>query len=269
MPTSKKSGTSTGRTSTRTGTRTASAKGPASTKTGTRAASVKSRAAGTSPRRAVAAGRGTGTRATKTPGAATRSAATRTRATRSSATRTTSTRGAASRSNGARSATTRSASSTTRRTSSTRQPEILTLLKKDHNEVKKMFKTFQQRIERNPDRAGDLGRQIIQELELHATLEERHVYPGLKEMHDDLFHEAEEEHHVAKLLMGELGTMMPTDPSYKAKMTVLQENVEHHIEEEEGDMFTQLRKLPNKRLMMMARVWKDRKESGIPASMLS
>ncbi|MEX2238227.1 MAG: hemerythrin domain-containing protein [Dehalococcoidia bacterium] len=186
-------------------------------------------------------------------------------------------RGAASRASGtstrgksaaARSTTSRS--TTGRATSARRstQPQILALLKTDHDKVKKMFRQFERMVETAPQDAAGLSQEIIRELELHTKLEEDIVYPSLQQQDEDLFHEAHEEHHVADLLIKEIQGLQAGDPTFKAKMTVLRENVEHHIEEEEGDMFKEIRKIDKARLTRMAEQWTARKEGGIPASMM-
>jgi hypothetical protein len=173
----------------------------------------------------------------------------------------------------ARSATaSRSRSTTTRsrasRSTTNRQPEILNLIKKDHDEVKKMFKKFEKDVESSPQQAHTLGQQIISELELHTKLEEQFVYPDLEKQDEDLYHEAEEEHHVADLLMKEVQALSAGDPTFKAKMMVLRENVEHHIQEEENEMFKKIKKIDKTRLERMAEQWQSRKQSGIPAGMM-
>jgi hypothetical protein len=141
-------------------------------------------------------------------------------------------------------------------------------MKKDHDEVKKMFKQFEKDVESSPVQASSLGQKILSELELHTKLEEAIVYPDLQKQDEDLYHEAEEEHHVADVLIKEVGAMSSTDPSYKAKMMVLRENVEHHIQEEEKEMFKKIKKVEKSRLDRMAEQWRSRKQSGIPAGMM-
>ena len=75
----------------------------------------------------------------------------------------------------------------------------------------------------------------------------------------EVFSEAREEHHVADVLMGELRGLNEADMTFGAKMTVLAENVKHHIEEEETEAFKKLRKLPKERLEDMAQRWETEK----------
>ncbi len=123
----------------------------------------------------------------------------------------------------------------------TRTSEAVTMLIEDHNKVKALFKQF--------DEAGDnahktkqrLAEQIICELQIHSKLEEQVFYPALCSATNkegrELVNEGFEEHHVADLLMEELKSMDPSDPQFIAKVTVLCENIQHHIKEEEEEMF--------------------------------
>ncbi|MEX0750902.1 MAG: hemerythrin domain-containing protein, partial [Dehalococcoidia bacterium] len=116
-------------------------------------------------------------------------------------------------------------------------PDALQVLREDHNKVKEMF----QRFERSDDRSEKkkIAEEAIMELEVHAQIEEEIFYPAMRKQlgNNELLHEAEEEHHVAKMLMEELQTMRLNDKTFDAKFTVLAENVKHHIGEEEGEMF--------------------------------
>ena len=123
------------------------------------------------------------------------------------------------------------------------------LLKQDHDEVEELFERFES--------AGDgeklsIAQKIFSELELHTQIEEDIFYPAIRsEVPDteDEVKEGLEEHHVAKQLIQELQAMQPSDEQYEAKMTVLKENVLHHVEEEEGEMFPEVEKgLGNERL---------------------
>jgi len=116
-------------------------------------------------------------------------------------------------------------------------PDALQVLREDHNKVKDMFQRFEKTESRSEKKK--IADQAIMELEVHAQIEEEIFYPSLKKQLGDvdLLHEAEEEHHVAEMLMEELKTMRLNDKSFDAKFTVLAENVKHHIGEEEGELF--------------------------------
>ena len=156
-----------------------------------------------------------------------------------------------------------------RRKRTSRNPEILVLLKKDHDTVKKMFREFERSAKSDSNRAGQVAEEIFTELKVHTECEERIVYPRLRRVDEEIFHEAEEEHHVVDVLMGELNELQPDSPTYKAKMLVLRENVEHHIREEESEMFRQIRRLPKVELDQAARAWKAAKGADGSASLIS
>jgi hemerythrin-like domain-containing protein len=86
---------------------------------------------------------------------------------------------------------------------------------------------------------GEIAKTAIQELEIHADLEERLIYPAIRAEVDaaDMMNEAIEEHHLVHVLIAELKKLKPGDEKFQAKFSVLSELVKHHIEEEEGEMF--------------------------------
>ena len=123
--------------------------------------------------------------------------------------------------------------------------DAIVMLRADHKEVEALFK----RLEKD-----DLGvvPDICAALTQHAFIEEQVFYPAVREdvegALDDVL-EAVEEHHLVKTLVGELTALEPSDETYKAKATVLMELVRHHVEEEEGEMFPEVRQaLGRKRL---------------------
>jgi hemerythrin superfamily protein len=118
---------------------------------------------------------------------------------------------------------------------------VLTMLKADHKKVKALFAQFQ---EARPQQQEDIAQTTIQELEIHAELEEGLIYPAIREGIDDdeLMNEANEEHHLVHVLIAELKKLEPSDDTFKAKFTLLGELVKHHVKEEEGEMFPQAQK---------------------------
>ena len=118
---------------------------------------------------------------------------------------------------------------------------VLTMLKADHKKVKALFAQFQ---EATPRQQEDIAQTTIQELEIHAELEEGLIYPAIREGIDDdeLMNEAKEEHHLVHILIDELKELKPSDDTFKAKFTLLGELVKHHVKEEEGEMFPQAQK---------------------------
>jgi hemerythrin superfamily protein len=118
--------------------------------------------------------------------------------------------------------------------------DIIEMLKDDHKRAKKAFKDFEKLDpERDAEECEALVRQTCAELTLHATLEEECLYPAMREAFDepDLVDEAEVEHQSAKDLIAKLEQMSVSDPKYKANFSVLGEYIEHHVKEEEGEMF--------------------------------
>jgi hemerythrin superfamily protein len=112
----------------------------------------------------------------------------------------------------------------------------LDLLKQDHREVAQLFTSFKEADGRS--RQG-IAEEAITALEIHTTIEEKVVYPAIREAtnEEELVDEANEEHHVVTLMIKELKKLKASAKGYQAKFTVMSELVQHHIEEEEKDMF--------------------------------
>jgi hemerythrin superfamily protein len=119
------------------------------------------------------------------------------------------------------------------------------LLKDDHKTVERLFKQF--------EKAGDsafvekrrIVDRIIEELSVHASIEEQYFYPATRATvpeTEDIALESLEEHHIVKWLLSELTDLDPTHERFDAKVTVLMENVRHHVEEEETEYFPMVRK---------------------------
>jgi len=119
------------------------------------------------------------------------------------------------------------------------------LLKQDHEKVSGLFEKLEPTTERGVKTREELFTQLKQELDVHAKIEETILYPVLKEAQEteDITLEAYEEHNVVKQLLAELDELPKDDETWGAKLTVLKENVEHHVEEEEGEMFKKARKV--------------------------
>jgi len=118
--------------------------------------------------------------------------------------------------------------------------DAVEILKQDHTKVKELFRKFSETGDGALKTRQRLAEQIFDELELHTRVEEEIFYPAVRKAADDegaeLLDEAEEEHHVVDLIIAELKQIDPSHEHYAAKMTVLCENVEHHIKEEEEEM---------------------------------
>ena len=122
--------------------------------------------------------------------------------------------------------------------------DALQLLTADHNRVRGLFKRFEAAEGENDAQAARLATMIFQELEVHTKIEEEIFYPTITKLNDEIHElvtEGVEEHHVVDSLMEEIRTLSPSDEQWAAKMKVLIENVEHHAEEEEQEMFPKVR----------------------------
>ena len=122
--------------------------------------------------------------------------------------------------------------------------DAIVLLKNDHKEIKKTFNAFKKAGENANKEKGRLVKKMIELLTVHTYIENEVMYPRVRELlpevEDDVL-ESYEEHHVADVLVVELSLMKPTDERFTAKTTVLIENVEHHIDEEEQEWFPKVR----------------------------
>ena len=121
----------------------------------------------------------------------------------------------------------------------------IALLTEDHKKVKQMFKDFEKLKEgKSTARKAALVKQICLELTIHAKVEEEIFYPAVRDAidDDDLMDEADVEHAGAKDLIAQLESMAPGDDHYDAKVTVLSEYINHHVKEEQDEMFPKVRK---------------------------
>ena len=123
--------------------------------------------------------------------------------------------------------------------------DAITMLKTDHDKVKQLLTELESTTERGVKTRAELFSTIKGELTVHEIIEEEIFYPALKShpKAKDIVLEAFEEHHVVDLLMSELEELDVTDETWGAKAIVMKENIEHHIEEEEGEMFRQARRV--------------------------
>ena len=130
------------------------------------------------------------------------------------------------------------------RKSSTRRKDALTLLKTDHQAVEKLFSEFEQAGPRAYKTKRRLVDQMIEALSIHAFIEEQVLYPAARSevaSADEDVLEAIEEHHIVKWELQELLYLDPEDERFTSKVTVLTENVRHHVKEEESELFPLLR----------------------------
>jgi len=130
----------------------------------------------------------------------------------------------------------------TRKTAASRGADAIALLKADHREVEKLFAQFEKASAESRKQA--LALKICNELKVHTQSEEELFYPASREFlkDDAIVDEAIVEHASAKDLIVQIEGMSPSDEMFEAKMTVLQEMIEHHVEEEEKEYFPQVQK---------------------------
>jgi hemerythrin-like domain-containing protein len=119
------------------------------------------------------------------------------------------------------------------------------LLEDDHRKVKKLLEQGDETTERAAKTRTKLFEQLQSEMEVHEAIEEEIFYPALKqhEKAKDIVLEGYEEHHVVDKIIGELEGVDVQDETWAAKFAVMKENIEHHIEEEENEMFEQAREI--------------------------
>jgi hemerythrin superfamily protein len=125
--------------------------------------------------------------------------------------------------------------------------EAIAQLTEDHARVKKMFKQYDKLAQSESDESErqELASMICAELTAHATAEEEIFYPAAREVLDevDLIDEAEVEHATAKDLIAQIQGSSPDDELFDAKVKVLGEYINHHVQEEEGEIFPKVRKV--------------------------
>jgi iron-sulfur cluster repair protein YtfE (RIC family) len=126
--------------------------------------------------------------------------------------------------------------------------DAFALLKADHENVAGIMETIDGTTERALKTREELFTRLKEELDLHAKIEEEILYPMLEEQEEtrEIALEAYEEHRLVKQLLQELEAAAKDDEEWTAKFTVLKENVEHHVEEEEGEMFKKARRALDK-----------------------
>ena len=155
----------------------------------------------------------------------------------------------------------------------TKQKDAVALLKEDHRTVEDLFSQFEKAS--GEGRKQKLANQICLELSVHAKIEEEIFYPACEgKVEDDLLKEAHVEHDGAKVLIAEILAGEPSDEFYDSKVKVLQEQIDHHVEEEEKrleGLFSQARKagldmdaLGEQLLARKEQLLAEYRESGIP-----
>ena len=120
--------------------------------------------------------------------------------------------------------------------------DAITLLKRQHREVSSLFEKFHKA--RTGKQKQEIFGQIADSLAIHAAIEEKHFYPSVKKKAtEEILFESVEEHLQMKRVIADLLQLDPSEAAFAAKVKVLQDDVEHHVEEEEEDLFPKVRKL--------------------------
>lgn len=151
-------------------------------------------------------------------------------------------------------------------TTAVKSKDAIALLKADHKKVKDLFDQFEKTDDISKKKK--IADEAMKELRVHAIIEEEIFYPAIREAIQQeegkegkvLMDEAEEEHRVAKTLIEELCAVGSKDDHFEAKFTVLAENVRHHIKEEEGEIFPDVRDIDSLDLKDLGQELESRKE---------
>lgn len=141
--------------------------------------------------------------------------------------------------------------------------DAIALLEADHRKVEKLLNQLDETTERAVKTRENLFSTLRSELVAHEMVEEEIFYPALKEhpRARDIVLEGYEEHHVVDEILAELAAVSFDDETWSAKFSVMKENLEHHIEEEEGDMFKKARQVLDKEeLTTLGAAMSDRKK---------
>jgi hemerythrin-like domain-containing protein len=128
---------------------------------------------------------------------------------------------------------------------SAREPDAIEILEREHRRFEQLLKQGEETTERARTTRRELLATLTAELNAHELMEEKVLYPALQAHPQarDIVLEGYEEHHVADLIVQELHDVATNDEAWGAKFKVLKENIEHHIEEEEGEMFRTARSI--------------------------
>jgi hemerythrin superfamily protein len=144
----------------------------------------------------------------------------------------------------------------------TKKQDALTMLEEEHRAVEKLFEAFERAEEDDLERKATLVQRACELLTMHAIVEEEILYPAAKDAlgkddKDDV-NEAYVEHFLVKTLIDKFTTMKAGDEGFDATFKVLTESVNHHVEEEESELFPELRKTKLDLVAMGERIAKRR-----------
>ncbi|HEX7705245.1 MAG TPA: hemerythrin domain-containing protein [Thermoanaerobaculia bacterium] len=146
-------------------------------------------------------------------------------------------------------------------------PNAVTMLKADHTTIKRLLRQLSETSDRAVKQRVSLVNELEQVLKIHTQIEEEVFYPAFKAITkgdeaEEMFYEAAEEHHVVDMVLPALKTANPKSHEFKAKAKVLKELIEHHIREEESEMFQEARKrFSDEQLRELGDLMQARKDS--------
>jgi hemerythrin superfamily protein len=146
-------------------------------------------------------------------------------------------------------------------------PNAITMLKADHATVKRLLRELNNTTDRAVKERERLVSEIERELKTHAQIEEEVFYPAFKAVAEntdaeDMFYEAAEEHHLVDIVLPALKHANPKSHEFEAKAKVLKDLIEHHVKEEEGEMFAKARELfSDEQLRELGDLMEKRRES--------
>ncbi len=146
-------------------------------------------------------------------------------------------------------------------------PNAITMLKSDHATLKRLLRELSETTEKATKQRETLVQQIEREVKMHAQVEEEVFYPAFKaatrnDEAQDLFYEATEEHHVVDMVLPSLKSANPKSKEFTAKAKVLKELIEHHMKEEETQMFKEARqRFSEEQLQELGDMMQARKDS--------
>jgi hemerythrin superfamily protein len=141
--------------------------------------------------------------------------------------------------------------------------DVCDLLHRDHQNVAELFFQYSELEDDDNEEKDELAKSIIKELFIHAKVEEEFIYPAIRKSDgdaEDMMDEADTEHHVVKFLLSELSEMSAGDDHFDSKICVLSELVNHHVQEEEKDIFNALRESDSDLEALAAKVVKRKEE---------
>ena len=132
------------------------------------------------------------------------------------------------------------------------------MLKADHRKVEQLFNQFESAGE---EEKPEIFKQILREIEIHTKIEEELFYPAVKNIDKEMANEAVEEHNIVDFIIASMKKLSPDDEAYEAKFTTLKENIEHHVQEEEAEMFPQAEQKLGSELESLGQKMMERKEA--------